>query len=46
MAIRNLNELTETFNSMFSEDDLNGDVQLGFLDDRTDQYTAGEKNMR
>ena len=46
MAIRNLNELTETFNSMFSEDDLNGDTQLGFLEDLTDTINAGAENMQ
>lgn len=46
MAIRNLNELTETFNSMFSEDDLNRDTQLGFLEDLTDTINAGAENMQ
>lgn len=46
MAIRNLNELTETFNSMFSEDDLNGDTQLGFLEDLADTINAGAENMQ
>lgn len=46
MAIRNLDELTETFNSMFSEDDLNGDTQLGFLEDLTDTINAGAENMQ
>lgn len=46
MAIRNLNELTETFNSMFSEDDLNGDTQMGFLEDLTDTINAGAENIQ
>lgn len=46
MAIRNLYELTETFNNMFSEDDLNGDTQLGFLEDLTDTINAGAENMQ
>lgn len=46
MAIRSISDLTETFNSMFSEDDLNGDTQLGFLEDLTDTINAGAENMQ
>lgn len=46
MAIRSISDLTETFNSMFAEEDLNGDTQLGFLEDLTDTINAGAENMQ
>lgn len=45
MAIRSISDLTEAFNSMFAEEDLNTDDKIGFIEDLTDTVNAGSENL-